>query len=329
VKPEDLDDHSPIEPGDPLLASVRARSRSFRRHRSTQRVASVMTGLVVLALAGGIAWTRVDSTSGRRVRPGPVASSTTTLPAMTQTEIIGKWRPVSIAGYAGPLTKPPLGWEPRLSFNGRDRWSGSDGCNDIGGTYRLEGNGVHFLTFQSTLVGCSETPDFEPIESAPRSAVRDDQLTFLTADGNEIARFERAGVTARIELPATTMTAGSRMDGRVVVENDTGHEVNTIGCHGLLVGIGLGNAEVHQRVIFPTCADDITIPVGESSYPVDVSASYDACSPNGEGGMPRCLPGGGTPPLPPGIYQATLFQGSPVAPAPPPINVTVEPQSTP
>ena len=84
VKPQDLDDRAPIEPGDELLASVHARSRSFRRRRSTQRLASVTTGLLVLALAGGIAWTRIDTTNGRRVRPGPVATSTTTLPSLTQ-----------------------------------------------------------------------------------------------------------------------------------------------------------------------------------------------------------------------------------------------------
>ena len=193
MKPQDLDDHAPVEPDDELLANVHARSRSLRRRRSTQRFASVTTALVVLALASGIAWTRLDATNGRGI--SPAATSTTTQPsgpALTQNAIMGKWRPVSIAGYSGPLTKPPLGWEPHLSFNGRGRWSGSDGCNDIGGTYRLEGNGVHFFTLGGTLVNCSDNPDFEPIEAAARSEVRNDQLTFLTADGHEIARFVRA-----------------------------------------------------------------------------------------------------------------------------------------
>jgi heat shock protein HslJ len=325
VKPEDLDDRAPIEPGADLLAYVHARSRSFRRHRSTQRLASVMTGLVVLALAGGIAWTRLDTTNGRGVRPAPLATSTTTLPSLTQADIMGKWRPVAIAGYDRPLTKPPLPWEPHLSFDSGDRWSGSDGCNDIGGTYRLDGNGVRFLTFGGTLVLCNGTPDFEPIEAAARSEVRGDQLTFLTADGHEIARFERAGVTARMELPSTTMTAGSSMSARVVVENNTGHPIRATKC-GSFFQIGLQNTEIKWHAIWPQCAVSFTIPVGESTYPVTVIAAYATCGATPGPDFPKCATGPqpGPPPLPPGNYRATLFQSSPIVSLPLPIDVKVE-----
>lgn len=328
MKPQDLDDRAPVEPDDELLASIHARSRSFRRHRSTQRFTSVMAGLVVVALASGIAWTRVDATGNRRITL-PAASSTTALPAttVTQTAITGKWRPVSIAGYDGPL-------EGSLSFNGRGSWSASDGCNTYGdGTYSLRGTEVRLdTTGLVTQAGCvllgsgaPANPDFGPIVNAARIELRENQLTFLDSDGSEIARFVRAGVTARIELPSTTMTAGSTMSGRVVVENNTGHEIPAGGC-GSLFAVMLGNDAIHPDPIWPTCAQPLPIPVGETSYPVTVVATYNACDAAGDGGLQRCLPTGGVPPLPPGDYQARFFQSSPVVTPALPIDITVEPQ---
>jgi len=329
VKPEDLDDRAPIEPGADLLANVHARSRSFRRHRSTQRLASVMTGLVVLALAGGIAWTRIDTTNGRGVRPGPLATSTTTLPSLTQDEIKGKWRPTSITGYfVGPRNPA------HFTFDGSGGWTGSDGCNELSGTYRLDENGVRFgREVLSTARGCgagTEMADFGPIERAARSEVRGDRLVFSAADGREIARFVRANVTARIELPSTTMTAGSKMEGRVVVENKTGHPIRATKC-GSFFQIGLQNAAIRWHAIWPQCAVPFTIPVGESTYPVTVLAAYATCGEAPLAGLPKCStgPSPGPPPLPPGEYQATLFQSSPIVSLPLPIDVTVEPQSTP
>jgi heat shock protein HslJ len=327
VKQEDLDDRAPIEADDEVLASVHARSRSFRKRRNTQRLTSVMTALVVLALAGGIAWTRVDSTNGRGSRPGPVASSTTTLPARTEKDIQGKWRPVSITGYfVGPLNTA------YLSFDGRGSWTGSDGCNELSGMYQLDETGVRFdREVLSTTRGCgagAETPDFGPIERAARSNIAGDQLTFLTADGGEIARVVRAVVTARIELPSTTMTAGSKMAGRIVIENNTGHVFEASGC-GSLFTVMLGNDAIHADPAWRLCAQPLPIPVGESTYPVMVWAAYQACSVTPHATMPLGKPGGGPASLPPANYQPQFFQSSPVVTPAPPIDITVEPQSTP
>jgi len=328
VKARDLDDRAPIEPDDALLASVHARSRSFRKRRSAQRLASVTTGIVVIALATGIAWTRVDTNNGRDGSPVPLATTTTTPLLLTQAAIWGEWRPVSISGYDGPLTTPTGNPEPRLTFDGRDRWGGSDGCNQKGGTYRLDGNGVDLLTFESTAIGCtSSTPDFEPLLGAARIELRDDHLLFLTADGQEIARFAHAGVTARIELPSTTMIAGSTMSGRVVVENNTGHEIAAKGCLSVFQ-VMLGNAAIHPDPAWYDCVQELPIPVGESSYPVTVTAAYSGCDTTGANGVQKCLPSGGVPPLPPGDYETRFFQSSPVVFGAPPIDVTVEPQPT-
>jgi heat shock protein HslJ len=333
VKLEDLDDNAPVEPDDALLASVHVRSRSFRRHRSTQRLTSLTAGLLVLALAGGIAWRRVDTTDNRRITL-PAATSTSTSTAqplpVTETAITGTWLAYTIAGYGymkkGPLNRPPLNADPQLSFDGRGRWTGSDGCNHLSGGYRLDENGIHFdRPILSTLMNCGpDVPDFGQIENAPRSEIRDGQLTFLTADGIEIARFLRPDVTARIELPSTTMTAGSKMTGHVVVENNTGHEIPASGC-GSLFAVMLGNDAIDAEPAWPQCAQPLPIPVGESRYAVTIWASYGSCSTAAQGTLPACIPGVGSPPLPPGDYQARFFQSSPVVAPALPIDVKVEP----
>jgi hypothetical protein len=132
-------------------------------------------------------------------------------------------------------------------------------------------------------------------------------------------------VTARIQLPARTMRAGSFMAGRVVVENDTGSEIHVPGCI-FLFQVQLTNDAIHQFPLWNACLEDIPIPVGETIYPVTVSANYNSCT-NGEPDdvMPKCLPGGRIPPLPPGDYRATFFQSSTVVPSVASIGVRVTP----
>ncbi len=315
-----------------MLSTVHTRSRAFRRRRTTQRLTSVMAGVVVIALAGGIAWTRVDTSGNRRITlPAATSTTTTVLPAaMTQTAITGTWIAYTIAGYGyvkkGPLDRPALNSDPQLAFDGRGRWTGSDGCNHLSGGYRLDENGIHFDSrIVSTLVNCgADFPDFGQIEKAPRSEIRGNQLTFFGADGIEIARFFRPDVTARIDLPSTTMTAGSKMTGHVIVENNSGHVIEASGC-GTLFQVQLGNDTIHPDPAWTTCLQQLPIPVGESSYPVAFYASYLGCSTPAQGDLKACIPNVGPPPLPPGQYQAQFFQSSPVVTPALPITVNVVP----
>src|ERR1700681_4575334 len=50
--------------------------------------------------------------------------------AITPPLLVGSWRPVSISGYHGPLTDPPLKEVPVLRFNDKGGWTGNDSCND-------------------------------------------------------------------------------------------------------------------------------------------------------------------------------------------------------
>src|SRR5215472_8648301 len=138
-------------------------------------------------------------------------------------------------------------------------------------------------------------------------------------------RSPAAPVYIRVVLPSRTMTAGSRMSGRVVLDNRTKRAIH-VGACSLPFMVALSSSTYHPSVVWLSCAHVFTIPAGRSSYRVDILASYLACSLRG---VPSCLPGKHnappqSPPLPAGRYQAKLFfQGKQFAPAPPAIPVRV------
>jgi hypothetical protein len=130
-----------------------------------------------------------------------------------------------------------------------------------------------------------------------------------------------ADLFARIVLPRTTLEAGSSMEAQVVVENGTGHD--RVGLGGSPFAVVLANDDVKPSVVWPACAQRITIPPGESIWPVTVNASYAVCG-EGEGLVP-CLEEERMPPLPPGDYRALLVQHPRVVPDPDPVLVHVMP----
>jgi len=132
-----------------------------------------------------------------------------------------------------------------------------------------------------------------------------------------------ATISARVVLPARTMTAGSSMPGRVVVENDTGRAIRASGCLTLFQ-VALVSGRYHPAVPWLGCLQSFTIPRGRSSYPVTVAASYLGCGQAGPGSAAgACLPGGHPPALPAGVYRAALFQLRHLVPAPPAITIRV------
>jgi len=115
------------------------------------------------------------------------------------------------------------------------------------------------------------------------------------------------------------------MPGRVVVENDTGQSIRVPGCLTLFQ-VALASSKYHPAVAWPACTQVFTIPIGKSSYPATVEASYSACSPGRpQRGLRACLPTRYPPPLPPGDYHATLFQLGHLVPVPAAITVRVTP----
>jgi hypothetical protein len=140
------------------------------------------------------------------------------------------------------------------------------------------------------------------------------------------APYRPAGaVSARLYLPSRTMAAGSSMPVRVIVVNNTGHAIHVAGCLTLFQ-VALVSDTYHPAVAWFTCLQTLTIRAGISSYPVTLSASYSECSQGRpRDGMKACLRNRRSPPLPAGVYRATLFQAGHIVPAPPAIPVRVTP----
>ena len=129
------------------------------------------------------------------------------------------------------------------------------------------------------------------------------------------------GLSARVELPARRLVAGSEMAATVIVTNTTGGDVTVGGClHLFYVALGNANVDPRELLAWPACLQAITIPAGTSQYPVSLAARYVACF--GASRSPICVDGQ-PPPLPPGRYKARLYQNPYVVRTPKPIVVRV------
>jgi hypothetical protein len=139
-----------------------------------------------------------------------------------------------------------------------------------------------------------------------------------------VARSPEA-ITARLVLPSRTIAAGSSMSGHLIVENDTGRAIRAWGCGALFV-VALASRTYRPSIAWPACIQSFTIPAGRSRYRVTVEASYYQCSQGApQGAIKACGPDGRMPPLPPGDYQAILFQLHHLVQTPPPVPVRVTP----
>ena len=130
-------------------------------------------------------------------------------------------------------------------------------------------------------------------------------------------------LVARIVLSTTTVKAGNVISGSVIVDNDTGHSIHFTTCGGPFA-VALENDEIKPEVTWAMCLQHGTLPQGRSVWPVRVWTRYSGCTngPSTTTTTPRCTEGG-PPLLPPGDYDAALFQQSHVVPTPPPVAVHV------
>jgi hypothetical protein len=122
-------------------------------------------------------------------------------------------------------------------------------------------------------------------------------------------------LSAQLVLPSQTMTAGSIMPARVVMQNNTGRAISVNGCGGVFA-IGLVNSTYRQGISWPLCLQRFTFPTGQSTWRAFIEARYTECRPCADGQPP---------PLPPGDYQAVLYQSPPghIVPEPPAVTVRV------
>ena len=139
-------------------------------------------------------------------------------------------------------------------------------------------------------------------------------------------RYSAALVSVQVQVPSRTMEAGSSMLAHIVVDNRTGHAIHANGC-GQLFELALGSDSYPAQGEWPPCLTTLTIAAGKTSYPWTIRATYNECGGTGNPPPPACLPGGGAPPLPAGMYRVVFFQNSNIVSAPAPIPVQVTPRS--
>jgi META domain len=190
MKLTQLDDETPPEPDDALLAQVRQRSARLRARQRRRMTAVIAAAAVVVAGAVGVVWHDAGTTRPRLAVSGPAPAK---VPGAALS-IVGSWTPRFVAGYARPARNFRWVEAPFLRFDSKDQWSGSDGCNSMGGSYRLQPDG----TFQTsgltqTLIRCSPPvfPTVAVLHSTTHVARQANQLTFLDINGNTIATYDR------------------------------------------------------------------------------------------------------------------------------------------
>jgi heat shock protein HslJ len=100
-------------------------------------------------------------------------------------QIVGRWVPAN----------PPIGhWHrpPYLSFDADGWWSGSDGCNGLGGRWSIGHDGTLIVVSAgSTFIGCTNVDVGEWLSGATRVTFHGPTLVLVDAAGGVTGRFRR------------------------------------------------------------------------------------------------------------------------------------------
>lgn len=104
-----------------------------------------------------------------------------------------RWRLTHLDGAPIPGDLPK---EPHLVFDpGTGRVGGSSGCNQVSGTYRIEGDSLALGELLGTLMACERGMDteqafLEALEQVQRWSISGTTLELLDSGGRGVARFE-------------------------------------------------------------------------------------------------------------------------------------------
>ncbi|HEY7285481.1 MAG TPA: META domain-containing protein [Vicinamibacterales bacterium] len=108
------------------------------------------------------------------------------------------WKATELAGK--PVPAQDSQHEAHLQFEPGGRVSGSDGCNQITGTYELKGEQVTFGQMAATQMACVDVSTEEPFQGALKNAARltivGDRLELYDAAGTRLAVFAAGSQTA-------------------------------------------------------------------------------------------------------------------------------------
>ncbi len=129
---------------------------------------------------------------------------------------------------------------------------------------------------------------------------------------------------AYLDVPTTSVVAGGELAATVVVVNRTGAPISIASCGPTFYGAGFESDTVtHTAPSFLTClGPPVSIPVGESRWPVTAAARYSGCGGTGLRPPPACVDGR-PPSLPTGDYRLVVGGSDPRAPIPAKVDVTI------
>ena len=100
------------------------------------------------------------------------------------------------ASVAGIWGDPAALDTPSLEFDGTassGEFSGTDGCNRVGGTYSVKGDEVNLGAMHSTLMFCEGVDTW--LGNATTAKISGDELIFSDEAGTEIGSLQRAAGT--------------------------------------------------------------------------------------------------------------------------------------
>ena len=140
------------------------------------RIASGLSLVLVLLVVSPTAWAQQTTPTGTD--------------AAKKLEGV-RWRAIELAGKPTPAVLDPER-EVYLEFQPGGRVSGSDGCNRVAASYRLEGEHVTFTQGIATLMAClhmneTEQPFRDALNKATRMTIAGDRLELFDASGARLA----------------------------------------------------------------------------------------------------------------------------------------------
>jgi len=113
-------------------------------------------------------------------------------------------------------------------------------------------------------------------------------------------------LTGRLVLDLNQVRAGNSVKGALIVTNRGGKAITRCRPEFYVVLTPKGQApeELPSRAV---CSrEPLVLKPGLNRLPISVSTTYATCSPEPQANTPRCI-ASGTPPLPPGRYEAVLM----------------------
>jgi hypothetical protein len=185
----------PAGHGDPTPPWIAA-ARLFANRGSERELLAADGRVLARLLPGGVAHPGKDmlpslaapptlsAADRRRLDSAPKPLPTASSPA-TAASLAGRWRPYPVKVYNTPA-------QPYLSFTTAGAWSGSDGCNKLGGTLRI-GSAGELISISGPIagVGCDGVSVDRWIPAYGRAAVSGNILTLYASDGRVLARLTR------------------------------------------------------------------------------------------------------------------------------------------